>query len=349
MHEATLYEKLPEQKVQCTACNWYCTILPNQTGICGVRKNIEGKLYLLVYGKAIAAHIDPIEKKPLFHFLPETEVFSIGTIGCNFACGFCQNWDISQSIRELKQEGKISFQETSQSGKLGDDWPPKKIVETCVQKQIPSIAYTYNEPVIFFEYAFDTAKLGHKKGLKNVFVSNGFESKEAIKKIHPFLDGINIDLKAFTEKFYQKTCKAKLEPVLKNIERVAKSDIWLEITTLLVPGENDSKKELQEIAEFIARQSTDIPWHVTAFHPDYKMLDKNTTTHEKLVEAVEIGKKTGLKFAYIGNILDTEHSSTYCPKCTKALIKRNYHSIIEHHIQKGKCEYCGEKIAGVWK
>ncbi len=302
----------------------------------------------MTYGKPIAVHIDPIEKKPLYHFLPGTDIFSLGTIGCNFQCGFCQNWDISQLVRENKKGGnekKVSelIQQT------GEEWMPQKIVDYCTTQGIPSIAYTYNEPAIFFEYAFDTAKLGNQRRLKNVFVSNGYESKEAIETIEPVLDAINIDLKSFSEKFYQKNCKAKLEPVLETIKRVAKTKIWVEITTLLIPGENDSDSELKQIAEFLVSINPGIPWHVTAFHPDYQMLDKNPTPSETLWRAHQIGKKEGLQFVYAGNVSDNKHSATKCPRCEKTLIERNWHAVSENNIKKGCCSFCGESIPGVWE
>ncbi len=303
----------------------------------------------MTYGKPIAVHIDPIEKKPLYHFLPGTDIFSLGTIGCNFQCGFCQNWDISQRMRETKKEAGNEKKVSELIQQTGEEWMPEKIIDYCMAQGIPSIAYTYNEPAIFFEYAFDTAKLGNRRQLKNVFVSNGYESKEAIETIEPVLDAINIDLKSFSEKFYQKNCKAKLEPVLETIKRVAKSRIWMEITTLLIPGENDSDSELKQIAEFLVSINPSIPWHITAFHPDYQMLDKKPTPPETLWRAYEIGKKAGLNFVYAGNVSNVEHSTTHCPRCEKALIVRDWHLISENHMQKGCCGYCGETIPGVWE
>lgn len=325
--------------------------MPQRAGICGVRFNKEGELYLIVYGKASAVHVDPIEKKPLFHFLPGTEIFSIGTVGCNFGCDFCQNWDLSQASKMVQQKVKDPQAKMVKLGELveyGQDLPPKKIVDYCLEKKIPSIAYTYNEPVIFFEYLYDTAKLAHAQGIKNVFVSNGYESKEALEKIHPYLDAINIDLKSFNEKFYQKTCKAHLGPVLENIKRVYEMKIWLEVTTLIIPDENDSDQELESIAKFLVGNSNKIPWHITAFHPDFKMEDKPATSPESLKRAYEIGKKAGLKYIYTGNVFDLEHQSTYCPKCGKLLIGRDWHTITEFNLASGKCPDCKIKIEGVW-
>ena len=352
MHQALLYKKLENQNVQCTACNHYCEISPSQTGICGVRQNIDGKLFLLVYGKAVAAHVDPIEKKPLFHFLPNSKIFSIGTIGCNFACTFCQNWDISQATKDIKKklqkEGNlkdISLKVTN----YGYALPPEKIIAYCQTHSIPSIAYTYNEPTVFFEYTLDTAKLAHQAGIKNVYVSNGFASKEAIDKIAPFLDAINIDLKAFTDGFYQKTCKAKLQPVLDNIKYYYEKGIWVEITTLVIPDKNDSEKELTDIAQFIASVSKKIPWHVTRFHPAYKMQNIHTTPEKALQKAYDIGKKAGLKYVYAGNIFNKDLHSTYCPKCNQLVIKRDWGYTEITEMKDGKCRTCQTTIEGVWK
>ena len=322
-------------KVRCLACQHYCLIGENKVGICGIRKNIGGKLQLLAYGKVIAKHLDPIEKKPLYHFLPGTRAYSIGTVGCNFRCGFCQNWSISQ-------EKQI----------LGEELLPKEIKEEInnVQevnvKNVSTVAYTYNEPTIFFEYAYDIAHL--LKDKKHVFVSNGYFTDEALEKMD-FLDAINIDLKSFSEKFYQKNCGAKLQPVLDNIKKIYEKGIWLEITTLLIPGENDSEAELRKIARFIAAIDQDIPWHVSAFHPDFKMVDKQSTSFPDLLKAFKIGKEEGLNYIYLGNVRSVEHNSTYCQKCQKLLIKRESYHIFVEGITEGKCKYCGCRIKGVWE
>lgn len=276
--------------VQCQACAHYCVIQENKTGICGVRKNIAGELQLLVYGKPVAVHVDPIEKKPLYHFLSGTKILSFGTFGCNFHCGFCQNWEMSQTTDHRLLTTDY------------DEWPPEKLVEYAVKNKIPSIAYTYNEPAIFVEYAHDIMVLAKEKGLKNVFVSNGFESKETLEYIGPYLDAINIDLKSFSDDFYKKTCGGRLQPVLDTIKRVKEKGIWQEITTLIIPGENDKEEELKQIAGFIASVDKNIPWHLSRFHPDYKMIDKDATSYESLVKAREIGIEAGLKNVYLGNV-----------------------------------------------
>lgn len=284
MKECELYKKEIKNRVKCIACAHRCLIEKDKTGICGVRKNINGKLYLLVYGKVIAKHIDPIEKKPLYHFLPNTKSFSIGTVGCNFKCGFCQNYDISQ-LREI----------------IGKDITPKQIVEEAIKNKCKSISYTYNEPTIFIEFVKDIADLAKKKGLKNILVTNGYQTKECIDFISPYIDAMNIDLKSFSEKFYMKNCNAKLAPVLKAIKYIYKKKIWIEITTLLIPGENDSKEEIEKIAKFIFGIDKNIPWHISRFFPMHKMTDKIPTEIQKLKEAKKIGQKY-LKYVYLGNV-----------------------------------------------
>ena len=352
MKECILYKKLENNKVQCTACRQSCIIASDNTGICGVRQNKSGKLYLLVYGKAVSAHFDPVEKKPLYHFLPNTEIFSFGTVGCNFACDFCQNWDISQITKDLRsnllREKKIAQMDVEVS-KFGYELPPKKIVDICVEENAKSIAYTYNEPTIFFEYLYDTSKLAVEKGIKNVLVTNGYESDEALNLLKPYISAMNIDLKSFNGDFYKKICKAKLPLVLETIKLAHKLGIWIEITTLIIPGKNDSDAELKQIADFIAGIDKNIPWHVTAFHPYYKMGNIPHTSYNALDNAYNIGKKSGLNYVYIGNIDGDERSNTYCPKCSSLLIKRNGYHIHIENFDNGKCLKCNEKIAGVWK
>ncbi|MCX8178233.1 MAG: AmmeMemoRadiSam system radical SAM enzyme [Candidatus Aenigmarchaeota archaeon] len=346
MKKCLLYEKI-KGNVKCTACSHYCIIQKNHTGLCGIRKNINGNLFLMAYGKAAAVNVDPVEKKPLYHFLPGSKIFSFGTFGCDFGCLFCQNWDISQPTREIRsKENKDELLEEILSS--SHDIMPNDIVEYASKNKIPSIAYTYNEPAVFFEYAYDTAKLAKRKGIKNVFVSNGYESKEAIAKIKKYLDAANIDLKSFSDEFYLKICKAKLEPVLKNIEKLYNLGIWIEITTLIIPGKNDSDKELNQIADFISSLSNKIPWHVTAFHPDYKMLDVKPTPLSMLIKAYKIGKKAGLKYVYAGNVSAGKYENTFCPKCKSLAIERHGFFNIKNNLNKGKCK-CGYKINGVWE
>ncbi|MFA6992481.1 MAG: AmmeMemoRadiSam system radical SAM enzyme [Candidatus Gracilibacteria bacterium] len=357
MKKAVLYKKLKNESVQCLACRKKCFVAAGHEGICGVRRNIGGDLYLMVYGKAVAINTDPIEKKPLYHFLPGSQIFSFGTIGCNFRCSFCQNWDISQTLNLIRGK-KIdesarekSFEEAFNEGR---DLMPKEAVEYCEKNNIPSIAYTYNEPTIFSEYAHDTGVLARKIGIKNVYVSNGFESDECLEYMKDFCDAINIDIKSFSEDFYVNTCGGTLRGVLETVEKAWKMGFWIEITTLVIPGLNDSDEELRSIAKFLAGISKDIPWHVTAFHPDYKMTEKKATPPKTLESAYKIGVAAGLKYVYVGNIRGgLWNESTFCPKCGKLLVERDGMSCLSNNIKvdarrHGKCPDCGEKIAGVW-
>ena len=293
MKEVYLYKKLAGKKVQCQNCAHYCVIPVGKRGICGVRENVGGKLYALNYGKAIACNIDPIEKKPLFHFLPGTQSLSIATVGCNFRCANCQNWEISQ-MPQLT--GKIE----------GQDLPPKEIVRIAKENNLPSISYTYTSPTIFSEYALDTMKLAKKQGIKNIWVSNGFWSKELFEMISPYLDAANIDLKAFSDEFYQKYCGGKLQPVLDTLKRIKKKKIWLEVTTLVIPTLSDSKKMFEDIADFIKKElGAETPWHISLFSGaiSWKLQHLPDTPIETLKMAYEIGKKAGLKYVYLGNVL----------------------------------------------
>ena len=336
---AWMSEKRKENKVLCKACNQRCVLEVGEYGKCGIRKNENGDLYLTVYGLAAAFNIDPIEKKPLFHFLPGTEILSVGTVGCNFSCKFCQNFEISQYPQEHNYEV------------FGTTLMPVTIVNIAKTRKIPSIAFTYNEPVVVFEYAYDTFKLAKQNGIKTVFVSSGYETKEAIDTIRPYLDAANIDLKAFTDRFYREICGARLKPVLDSIEYTYKQGIWIEITTLIIPGENDSKEELRDIVRFIASIDKNIPWHVSRFYPMYKMLDRPPTPIEKLKVAYEIGKEEGLNYVYVGNVLDEDRESTYCPSCGFKVIDRTGYvgQYVTNHLVDGKCPECNTPIAGVWK
>ncbi len=331
MHQALFYELFKEKTVKCNLCPHHCLIQEGKLGICAVRKNVNGKLYSLVYGKSMSAQIDPIEKKPLFHFLPGSKIYSFCTAGCNFKCDFCQNWTSSQSSKN----GDIA----------GENKSPKQIIQEAIHYGCNSIAMTYTEPTIYYEYCLDVCKEAKKHDLKTVFVSNGYINKEPVDKIAKYLDAINIDLKSFNNEFYKKICGAKLQPVLDSIKYYHKKGIWVEITTLIIPDENDSDDELKQIAEFITSVDKSIPWHISKFHPDYKMTNKNTTSVETLHKAHEIGKKAGLKYIYTGNVRDA-YENTYCPKCNKILIHRYGFQIIETNMKKNKCKFCNEKIAG---
>jgi pyruvate formate lyase activating enzyme len=336
--EADLVKPLSADVAQCQVCEHFCAVRPGEAGKCGVRRNFDGVLYLVVYGEAIAVHVDPIEKKPLFHFMPCGDVLSIGTYGCNFRCPFCQNWQMSQ-VRDFDDQRDY----------LGQQATPEALVNTCLRNGIPMIAYTYNEPTVFFEYTYDTAKLAHEHGIKNVYVSNGYMSQAALDAIEPYLDGINVDLKAFTDEFYREQCQARLEPVKRNIAHIAReTDIWIEVTTLLIPDLNDSDGELRAMAKWLAEVDSEMPWHVTAFHPDFQMLDRPGTSQRALARAYEMGKQAGLHYIYVGNVMDADRESTYCPECGEKLIQRQWYNVGESWRERGVCPQCGHVIAGVW-
>lgn len=354
MKKATLYKKLEKGVAQCLACAWYCKIIQGRVGVCGTRYNQNGELYSLVYGRPTGLAIDPVEKKPLYHFLPGASVLSFGTVGCNFGCLFCQNFDISQinkeAIRGLKNPTQLKEKLEEVIDKTSIRITPQEIVSLAQEKKVSGIAYTYNEPAIFVEFAHDTAKLAHQKGLKNIYVSNGFESQETFEYIKRYLDAINIDLKSFRREFYQKICQAKLAPVLENIKRFFKSGIEIEITTLIIPGQNESEQELKAIAQFLASVSADLPWHISAFYPTYKMADVSPTPYQTLFKAYKFGLQEGLKYVYIGNVSDGEKSSTYCPSCKVILIAREGYKVTVRNLdqKKGRCQNCQEKIYGIW-
>jgi len=330
MKEAFLYKKLKDKKVQCQNCAHYCIILPGKRGTCGVKENIDGALYALNYGKAIACHIDPIEKKPFFHFLPGSYSLSIATVGCNFACKNCQNWDISQGFKGAKEIP-------------GDDLSPEEIVKIALKNKLPSISYTYTEPTIFLEYALDTMKLARKAGLKNNFVSNGFMSPESAKLVVPYLDANNIDLKSFSDEFYKSNCGGRLQPVLDTAKLMKKSGVWVEITTLVIPTLSDSEEMFRSIAKFIKEElGSETPWHISQFSGaiSWKLQHIPDTSVETLQIAWKIGKETGLKYVYTGNIPGLPSEDTFCPQCGTVCIDRtNY--IIHRHDKNGKCPKCG--------
>jgi pyruvate formate lyase activating enzyme len=332
MKEAMLYTKLKDDLVRCQLCAHRCTIKPHRVGICGVRRNEEGTLYTMVYAKAVAVHVDPIEKKPLYHFLPGSASFSIATIGCNFRCLFCQNADISQA---------------SKGGRWGypvRDFPPEEVVAEAKRYKCASIAYTYTEPTIFFEYAYDTALLAHQQGIKNIFVTNGYMTEEALEAMGPYLDAANVDLKSFNPQFYRRIVGARLEPVLETIERMHEMGVWVEVTTLVIPGQNDGEEELREIARFIAGIDVDMPWHISRFVPNHKMRSTPFTPVETIHRAAEIGHEEGLHYVYAGNVPGDPHENSYCPHCSQIVIRRlGYH--IHSELKGRACPSCGEELA----
>jgi pyruvate formate lyase activating enzyme len=335
LKEAVLWEKAEGGKVKCGLCNFHCLIPDDGYGHCRVRKNMGGVLYSLVYDKVCATNDDPIEKKPLFHFQPGSRSFSIATPGCNFQCRFCQNWQISQMAIE---QGRIE----------GRAYSPEDIVSAAERTGCRSIAYTYTEPTIFMELCADTGKLAKKRGLANVFVSNGYMTREAIDFAKWWLDGINVDLKSLDEDYYNNLCRAKLEHVLDTIRYIAKcTDIWMEITTLIVPGENDSDEELKSIAEFIVKEAgRDVPWHVSRFYPSYEMTGVSTTPVAVLERAYDIGKAAGLRYIYVGNLPGARAESTFCYDCGTILIERVGYRIVRNEIKNQRCPKCGAEIEG---
>jgi pyruvate formate lyase activating enzyme len=332
LKEALLYKKLDGRKVSCFLCSHHCLISDGNFGICQARQNKGGTLYTYAYGEVVAASIDPIEKKPIFHILPGSRSFSIASIGCNFRCGFCQNWQISQK----KEADKSGVGQTTMN--------PEEIVANALKYKCESISYTYTEPTIFFEYALETAKSAKEKGLYNIFVTNGYMTKEALEMVSPYLDGANVDLKFFDDGKYRKICGGRLKPVMESIELMRKMNIWVEVTTLVVPGENDSVDELKGIASFLAGAGKEIPWHISRFHPDYKMTDLEATSLSTLKEAYKIGKDAGLRYVYIGNVLKEE--KTYCYQCGRDLISRIGFNVIRNNLKEGRCPECNALLDG---
>jgi pyruvate formate lyase activating enzyme len=336
--KAYLFEKIEESKVQCNLCNHRCLIKKGRRGICSVRENRSGSLETLVYGKVIARHIDPIEKKPLFHILPGSLSYSIATVGCNFKCLFCQNADIAQLPSD--QRGRI----------IGDFCEPQAIVNAAKKGSCRTIAYTYTEPTIYFEFAFETAKLAHAEGIRNVFVTNGYMTSEALQMISPYLAAANVDLKAYNESFYKQYCGAKLEFVKETLKQMKALDIFVEVTTLLIPGLNDSKAELEKLASFLAQSlGPGTPWHISRFHPTYKLTDRPPTPVETLTTARDIGIDKGLRYVYIGNVPGGKGEDTYCYSCGKRLIERWGFNVTKNLIKNGRCTHCDVPIDGVWE
>ena len=335
--EAYLYEPLEDDKVKCNLCSHRCVIKDGRRGICSVRENKGGILKTLVYGKLIARHIDPIEKKPLFHFLPGSLSYSIATVGCNFRCQFCQNADIAQMPAD--HSGTIT----------GETYRPQDVVDAAARGGCKSISYTYTEPTIFFEFAYETAKLATEKGIRNVFVTNGYMTAEALEMISPYLDAANVDLKAFTNKYYKELCGAKLKHVQASLKKMKSLGIFVEVTTLIIPDLNDDAAQLKELAAFIAHDlGEDTPWHISRFHPTYKLTDRPSTPVKTLTAARKIGLKAGLRYVYTGNVPGHAAENTYCSRCGEAVIERWGFQIGKLRIQKGQCTHCSAKIDGVW-
>ncbi len=329
MHKAKWWRKDKEKKIICELCPRNCLIDINNTGYCKVRKNINGTLYSLVYGYPCAINIDPIEKKPLFHFLPGSQVFSIGTIGCNLGCDFCQNHDISKECKLPRSLEYIS---------------PQDLVEMATQHESKSIAFTYNEPTIYSEYILDVCKQAKKVGLKTIMVTNGFINKDVIKELYVNIDAANIDLKGFSQDFYKNYCSGNLNNVLENIIEIKKQNTFIELTNLIIPGLNDSEEIINNLVDWIiSNLGKDIPLHLSAFYPAYKMLDKIRTPKKTLNKARKIAINKGLNFVFEGNVMTNEYDNTYCPNCNKLLIERQIYTIVYNCLTTSVCS-CGQTI-----
>ncbi len=335
MKLAKWWKPVEKNKILCTLCPRYCKIGEGQPGFCYIRQNHNGKLYSIGYGKPTGFAIDPVEKKPLNHFLPGTPILSFGTAGCNLGCRFCQNWSISKAKLD-------DFNSLSAS--------PEDVVRLAKSRNVPSIAFTYNDPTIFGEYVIDISKIAREEGIKTVMVTAGYIDKEARKDIYKYIDAANVDLKGFTERFYFKLTFSHLNDILDTLIWLKnETQVWFEITTLLIPGENDSQDEIQKECDWILNKLGDsIPLHFTAFHPDFKMRDRQRTPTETVETAREIALSSGIKFSYTGNVYNPEGQTTYCPGCGLSLIKRDWHSVVSNKIRGGRCPGCGTRIEGVF-
>ncbi len=327
-------EPVGDGNVKCSLCPHLCTLKKGQTGICGVRKNINGTIYSLNSNKIAAIHTDPIEKKPLYHFLPGSYSLSIAAMGCNLTCNFCQNHTISvvRNGSEIK----------------GDNISPEEIVNGAINSGSSSISYTYTEPTIYFELMYETAIKAKENGIKNIMVSNGFISENAMMKIIPVMDGANIDLKSFSDDFYRKQCGGKLTPVLKTIELINDSDCWIELTTLLIPDLNTEMGEIENIISFIKKTNPEIPWHISRFFPYYKTKNINPTNTEFMEEVLKLAEDSGIRYVYGGNFESSGWGNTRCPECGSTIIKRDGYNVTITGMEKGKCKHCGKSIYGVW-
>jgi pyruvate formate lyase activating enzyme len=353
MREALFQTQLDDGRVLCTLCPHDCRLADGQRGACGVRIQLDGTLWTMVGDRVVSSGVDPIEKKPLFHFLPGSLSYSIATLGCNLRCQFCQNWEISQASKTRPAEPPDPFcpslSDVPQAWTIGRPVTPELIVEEATSHGCRSIAFTYTEPTIFFELALGVAKVARPAGLRNVFVTNGFTSPEAIRAIAPHLDGANVDLKSFDEAFYRRVCGARLAPVLDALRLYRELGVWLELTTLLIPGLNDGEEQLRPLAAFIRSElGPDVPWHVSRFFPAYRMEDGAITPESSLERAVEIGRAAGLRHIYLGNLRKNVGEDTRCPACASLVVRRRGFQVIENRLADGRCPACHAAIAGVW-
>jgi len=334
LHSAKYYQELGNGLVQCNLCPNRCILSPGQIGLCRARKNVDGKLYSLVYGKISSAYVDPVEKKPFFHFLPGSKVYSVSSTGCNLRCSFCQNWQISQVFPWEVQT---------------KDMTPEEVVNAALESGSEAIAFTYNEPIVSYEFMLETAKLAKERGLKTLVVSAGYINPEPLKELLPYIDAYKVDLKAFSEDFYQKLTGGHLAPVLETLKIIKQSGTWLEVVNLLIPGENDSEEEIREMARWIKENlGDDVPLHFSRFYPMYKLKNLSPTPEQAVIRAREIAMDEGLKYVYTGNIVYPEGESTYCPESGEVAIKRRGYFILENNLKDGLCPD-GEKIPGVWE
>lgn len=335
LKEVSFYKKLPDLKIQCEICPKECEIADLERGYCGNKENRKGVYYSLVYAESCAAHVDPIEKKPLFHYLPSTKAFSIASVGCNFECRFCQNWRIAQYRPEQVESVYL---------------PPKEVVSLAKRNDCPTIAYTYSEPVVFYEYMYDAAKLARIEGIGSVMISNGYINEEPLIELCKQLTGVKIDLKAFTETFYKDYCSGELKPVLATLKTLKKIGIWYEIVVLIIPTLNDSGGEINKMCQWIKSElGVEVPVHFSRFHPMYKIKNLPSTPIKTLENARKIAREIGLHYVYLGNVQGHEGESTYCPDCGEVLIKRIGYYILKNTIKAGKCPTCGHVIPGVWE
>jgi len=358
-HEAQFYERLGNREVRCTLCPHDCRIRDGGRGACAVRFNEGGTLYTLVYDTVVSRHIDPVEKKPLFNFLPGSRAYSIATVGCNLRCAFCQNWQISQWPKDMLPRAVAAGVaggtvepvcpplSAIEDTVPGEQVTPEQIVESALATRCRSIAYTYTEPTIFYELARDTAQLARARGLKNIFVTNGFISEAPLRELATVLDAANVDLKFLKPESYRRISRARLEPILDAIRLYRALGVWVEVTTLVIPGVNDTDDELKAIAAFVASVGPEVPWHVSQFYPAWKMLDRPVTAVETLRRAAAIGRQAGLRYVYEGNVPGEKGENTWCPGCGALLIERYGHHVRGNRIRQGACPDCGTRIDGV--
>jgi pyruvate formate lyase activating enzyme len=335
VHEARHWKALANKQIECQLCPRRCRVADRERGYCGVRENRDGKYHTLVYGRPVSVHVDPIEKKPLFHFLPGSNAFSLATVGCNIECRFCQNWQISQ-FRPEQVRGAVL--------------PPQETARLAQKRGARSIAYTYSEPVIFYEYMHDTAVQANALGVKSVMISNGYIEPEPMRQVAEHLAAVKIDLKAFTEAFYRELCSGRLEPVLETLKLLAKLGKWIEIVVLILPTKNDSPEEIKRMSEWIRTNlGKDVPLHFTRFHPTYKVRNLPRTPLATLKRCHRIATDAGLRYVYVGNVIGDAAEHTYCPKCRTPVVERIGFTVLAKRLAHGKCAKCGQPIAGVWK